>query len=51
MYCYVLFFQYIVNHDNSIAASVLHPAVVKRRNRANAITMVGLMATWLMEIW
>ena len=34
-----------------ISANLLKPAVIKQRNRANAISMVGQFARWVMEIW
>ena len=48
---YVSFFHFLFLHNNNIAASVLHPAVVKHRNRTNAISMLGLFFTWILEIW
>ena len=34
-----------------ISANLLKPAVIKQRNRANAISMVGQFARWVMDIW
>ena len=39
-----------LNHNNNIAANILRREVIKQRNRTNAITMVGLFLTWLMEL-
>ena len=51
MVCYAIFFHYVTYHNNNIAATILQPAVIKQRNNANAISMLGLFASWLMEIW
>ena len=48
---YFAFFVYLFNHNNNIAATVLQPSVVKHRNRTNAISMLGLFITWIIEIW
>ena len=51
MICYGIFFHYVTNHNNNVAATVLKQLVIKQRNRNNAISMLGLSASWLLEIW
>jgi hypothetical protein len=51
MFCYIIFFHYVTYHNNNIAINVLKPSVIKQRNNTNAISMLGLFASWLMEIW
>ena len=48
---YLIFFHYISKHNKTIAANVLKPSVIKQRNRANAVSMYGQLAGWVMEIW
>ena len=48
---YIAVSQLIMNHNNNIAASILQPGVIKQRNRVNAVTMVGQLLAWLMEVW
>ena len=31
--CYIIFFHHINNHNNHVAAHVLHPSVIQARNR------------------
>ena len=49
--CYISFFLYIYNHDNNIAAQIVSQATLYSRNRSTAISMVGQIASWLMEVW
>ena len=48
---YLIFFHYISKHNKTIAANVLKPSVIKQRNRANAVSMYGQLACWVMKIW
>ena len=48
--CYIIFFVHVINHDNNIAAAVLQKETIRQRNHSNAITMVGLFITWIMEL-
>ena len=50
MLCYIVFFHHIMVHNNSIAATVLQPGVIKQRNKTNAISMLGLFATWFIQM-
>ena len=34
-----------------MAIIVIQPEVLKLRNKRNAISMIGLLASWLMELW
>ena len=49
--CYIAFFHHTIHHDNTVAIIVIQPEVLKLRNKRNAISMVGLLASWLMELW
>jgi hypothetical protein len=48
--CYVIVFFHLNDHNNTVAATVLERSVIHRRNRTNAISMLGQVATWLMEL-
>ena len=48
--CYIISFGYLIYHDNTIAISVLTQDVINQRNKRNAITMVGQLVTWIVEI-
>jgi hypothetical protein len=50
MLCYIVFFLHVTAHNNRIAATVLQPCVIKQRNRTNAISMLGLFATWFLQM-
>ncbi len=30
---------------------IINPAVIKQRNRINAISVMGLVASWLLQMW
>ena len=49
--CYIAFFHHTIRHDNTVAIIVIQPEVLKLRNKRNAISMIGLLASWLMELW
>ncbi len=51
LFCYLAYFQYIYNHDNYVAAAVVSKSTLKTRNKTNAISMVGQITSWVMEIW
>ena len=34
-----------------MAATVVKPSIIKQRNKSNAVSMVGQLLGWLMEIW
>lgn len=48
---YITFFHHISSHNNNIASTILQPSIIKQRNQANAITMVGQLLAWVMEVW
>jgi len=48
--CYIIFFAHVTHHDNHIAVTILGKEVIRQRNQTNAVTMVGLFLTWLMEL-
>jgi hypothetical protein len=50
LFCYVSFFMHLYNHNNTIAINVVTPAVIKQRNQVNAISMFGLLCSWILEI-
>ena len=39
------------NHDNKVADAIVSKATLKSRNKTNAISMVGQIVSWVMEIW
>jgi hypothetical protein len=47
----VVYFHHVIKHDNTVAIKVLEQSVIKKRNTRNAISMVGQLAGWLMEVW
>jgi hypothetical protein len=49
--CYLLYFQYIFYHGNSVAALIVSQSTLKHRNKINAISMLGQVINWLTEIW
>ena len=49
--CYLAYFHFIYNHDNNVAAAVISQSTLKTRNKTNAISMVGQVTSWIMEIW
>ena len=51
MFCYIIFFHHLTQHNKNIAANILKPSVIKHRNQINAISMLGLFACWLLEVW
>jgi hypothetical protein len=51
MFCYIILFYYLTEHNKNIAANILQPSVIKHRNKTNAISMLGLFACWLLEVW
>ena len=48
---YTIIFHYIRNHNNNNTVGIIDPSIVKMRNRINAISLSGLFAGWLMEVW
>jgi hypothetical protein len=48
---YTIIYHYIRNHNNKNTEGLIDPSVVKIRNRINAISLSGLFAGWLMEVW
>ena len=48
--CYIIFFAHIIHHDNFVAVMIVKKEVVRQRNRNTAISMVGLFATWVLEM-
>jgi len=49
--CYLIYFWYIYNHDNKVAALVISKNTLKSRNKINAISMVGQVVSWIIKIW
>ena len=48
---YIIFFHYVSKHNKNVASTILQPSVIKQRNQANAISMVGQIVAWVLEIW
>ena len=47
--CYAILFSHIFHHNNNIAILILNPDAVKVRNTKNAISLIGQLATWILE--
>ena len=47
---YLVFFLHVHNHNNKVAAAILNSSTIKQRNRTNAISMMGLFLTWILEV-
>jgi len=47
--CYAILFSHIFHHNNNIAILILNPDVIKVRNTKNAISLIGQLATWILE--
>jgi hypothetical protein len=48
---YMAFFYQMTGYNKAVAGKMLKPSVIKGRNRVNAISMIGQIFGWLMEIW
>ena len=49
--CYFILYHHIYSHDVNIAALVLDSSVIRKRHQVNAVSLTGLFAGWLMEVW
>ena len=49
--CYLTYFQYIYHHDNNVAVMVVSQIIIRIRNKSNAISMMGQVTKWIMEVW
>jgi len=49
--CYFNYFHYIFRHESTVAANIIKPSELKNRRNANAFSMAGQMAGWVMNIW
>ena len=49
--CYLSYFQFIYNHDNKVAARIVLLDTLRIRNRTTAISMVGQILSWFMQVW
>jgi hypothetical protein len=47
--CYAILFSHIFHHNNNIAILILNPDVIKVRNTKNTISLIGQLATWILE--
>ena len=50
MLSYFTLFYHIWVHDNKLASKILDKKVIAKRNRTNAINLLGLFSTWLFDI-
>ncbi len=48
---YMLLYSHIYKHDNSIAATILDPSIIRMRNRTNSISLYGHVLSWIMKVW
>lgn len=49
--CYLIFFQEIWNHDNTIGVSILKPQALKKRNKSSMVSIFGQIFSWSMQMW
>lgn len=49
LYCYIILFRFLYNHNNRVVIMVLKPEVIQRRNAKNAISLAGQLSTWILE--
>ena len=47
---YIILYHFVTSQNNNVER-ILDPSVIRIRNRANAISLTGLFAGWLMEFW
>ena len=47
---YLFLFYFVWKHDNKLAADILSKDVIQKRNRTNALSLVGCFATWAVNI-
>jgi hypothetical protein len=50
MMSYIILFHHIWKHNNNVASIVLDQKIVLQRNKANAMNLTGLFATWVTEL-
>jgi hypothetical protein len=50
MICYSIFFASLTNYNNTVASALVNPSVIKFRNKTNAISVIGLFASWVLQI-
>jgi hypothetical protein len=48
---YVILFHFIHNHNKQNVLGLLDQSAIQKRTRENAISLTGLFAGWLMEVW
>ena len=48
---YIILYHFISVHNNQNVNTILEPSVIRIRNRSNAISLTGLFAGWMMEVW
>ncbi len=47
---YTILYYHVWTHDNRMASEILDQRVIRTRNRANAISLIGLFSTWIFEV-
>ena len=50
-YCYFLIFYSVFKHDNTEAIKILKPSVIRQRNQANVISLVGQVLGFVIKLW
>jgi len=50
MLSYIFLFHHLWEHNKNIASTVLDANIIRQRNKANAINLTGLFATWVTEL-
>ena len=46
--CYIIIFQHISVHNNTVMSEILDQNIIKKRNQVNAISLTGLFTCWSM---
>lgn len=49
LFCYIFIFAYLTSHNKNVAAEIVNPSVIKLRNKTNAISLIGLFASWVLQ--
>ena len=48
---YITLYLHITGHNNTVAAKLLDPSIIRMRNKSNSISLIGQVLSWMMEVW
>jgi hypothetical protein len=51
LFCYIILFRHLMVHNNEVMSEILDKNTIKKRNLTNAISLTGLFACWLLELF